>query len=144
MTDSENGKSPEREPTQVIDAMLEVAQVQIDAMREVAQSFAQSFLDAAKARERAEALRLLQETDLAEMRRASKLSRKELAETLGVSKAAVAKLEKSADMDVSTLRRFIEAMGGNLEIVARFPNRRVVIKNFRDLDEGQPPIGDTE
>lgn len=46
-----------------------------------------------------------------------------------------AKLEKRADMYVSTLRRFIEAMGGELEIVARFPDHDVRIKNFRDLEE---------
>ena len=64
-----------------------------------------------------------------------KLSQEELAETLNVGQAAVAKLEKRADMYVSTLRRFIEAMGGELEIVARFPDHDVRIKNFRDLEE---------
>jgi hypothetical protein len=38
-------------------------------------------------------------------------------------------------MYVSTLRRFIEAMGGELEIVARFPGHTVKIKNFADLSE---------
>jgi hypothetical protein len=38
-------------------------------------------------------------------------------------------------MYVSTLRRFIEAMGGELEIVARFPDHVVKIKNFADLNE---------
>jgi hypothetical protein len=38
-------------------------------------------------------------------------------------------------MYVSTLRRFIEAMGGELEIVARFPDHAVKIKNFADLNE---------
>jgi predicted transcriptional regulator len=79
--------------------------------------------------------RLSREMDLAEMRRALKLSQEELAETLNVGQAAVAKLEKRADMYVSTLRRFIEAMGGELEIVARFPDHDVRIKNFRDLEE---------
>ncbi len=89
--------------------------------------------DKAKAAAEAESIRLSREMDLAEMRRALKLSQEELAETLGVGQAAVAKLEKRADMYVSTLRRFIEAMGGELEIVARFPDRNVTIKNFRDL-----------
>ncbi len=75
------------------------------------------------------------EMDLAGMRRALKLSQEELAETLGVGQAAVAKLEKRADMYVSTLRRFVEAMGGELEIVARFADHDVRIKNFRDLIE---------
>lgn len=80
-----------------------------------------------------EAKRLHREMELAEIRRALKLSQEELAQTLQVGQAAVAKLEKRTDMYVSTLRRFIEAMGGELEIVARFPDHEVHIKNFRDL-----------
>jgi predicted transcriptional regulator len=73
--------------------------------------------------------------DLSELRRARRLSQEELAQTLHVGQAAVAKLEKRADMYVSTLRRFVEAMGGELEIVARFPDRDVRIKSFEDLRE---------
>ncbi len=80
-----------------------------------------------------EAQRLRDEMDLAEIRRALKLSQEELAQTLQVGQAAVAKLEKRTDMYVSTLRRFIEAMGGELQIVARFPDHEVHIRNFRDL-----------
>ena len=80
-----------------------------------------------------EAEQLLDEMELAEVRRALKLSQEELAQTLQVGQAAVAKLEKRADMYVSTLRRFVEAMGGELEIIARFPDHEVHIKNFRDL-----------
>ncbi len=67
----------------------------------------------ANAKADSEAMRLNREMDLAEMRRALKLSQEEIAETLNVGQAAVAKLEKRADMYVSTLRRFVEAMGGN-------------------------------
>jgi DNA-binding transcriptional regulator YiaG len=93
----------------------------------------------AKARAEAEALRLRKEMDLAEVRRALKLSQEELAQTLQVGQAAVAKLEKRTDMYVSTLRRFIEAMGGELEIVARFPDHAVHIRNFRELADGSAP-----
>ena len=94
--------------------------------------------DEANARVEAEAANLRREMDLAEMRRALKLSQGEIAETLQVGQAAVAKLERRADMYVSTLRRFIEAMGGELEIVARFPDHDVRIKNFRDLEDHEP------
>lgn len=87
----------------------------------------------AMAQANAEAQLLRDDMDLAEIRRALKLSQEELAQTLQVGQAAVAKLEKRADMYVSTLRRFIEAMGGELEIVARFQDREVHIKNFHDL-----------
>jgi DNA-binding XRE family transcriptional regulator len=89
----------------------------------------------AKARADAEALRLGAEMDLAEVRRAMKLSQEEIGQVLQIKQGSVAKIEKRADMYVSTLCRFIEAMGGELEIVARFPDHSVKIKNFADLNE---------
>jgi hypothetical protein len=76
---------------------------------------------------------LRRDMDLAQLREARALSQAALGEILQVEQPAVAKLEKRADMYVSTLRRFIEAMGGELEIVARFPDRDVRIRNFRSL-----------
>ncbi|MDQ0390438.1 XRE family transcriptional regulator [Labrys monachus] len=90
---------------------------------------------AAQAAAEAEAVRLGAEMDLGEMRRAMKLSQEEIGQTLQINQGSVAKIEKRADMYVSTLRRFIEAMGGELEIVARFPDHAVKIKNFSDLSE---------
>lgn len=81
----------------------------------------------------AEAVRLGEEMDLAEVRRALKLSQEEIGQTLQLTQGSVAKIEKRADMYVGTLRRFIEAMGGELEIVARFADHTVKIKNFSDL-----------
>jgi DNA-binding XRE family transcriptional regulator len=75
------------------------------------------------------------EMDLAEVRRAMKLSQDELAQTLQVGQAAVAKIEKRTDMYLSTLSRFIEAMGGELEITAKFGGHSVKIKSFSDLHE---------
>jgi DNA-binding XRE family transcriptional regulator len=77
---------------------------------------------------------LLAEMPLDELRRARGLSQKMLAETLHVQQPAIAKLEKRADMYLSTLRSHIEAMGGELEIVARFPEGSVKINNFADLN----------
>ena len=45
-----------------------------------------------------------------------------LASAMGVSQAQITKVEHQADLYVSTLRRFVEAMGGELELVARFPD----------------------
>jgi predicted transcriptional regulator len=83
----------------------------------------------------AAAVQLDAEMDLAEVRRAMKLSQEELGQTLQINQGSVAKIEKRADMYVSTLRRFIEAMGGELEIVARFPDHSVKIRNFSHLSE---------
>ena len=87
----------------------------------------------ARAKAEAEARLLGAEMDLAEVRRALKLSQEEIGQTLQIQQGSVAKIEKRADMYVSTLRRFIEAMGGELEIVARFPDHAVKSRNFSDL-----------
>ena len=79
------------------------------------------------------AQKMRQDMDLTQLREARALSQAALGEILHVEQPAVAKLEKRADMYVSTLRRFIEAMGGELEIVAKFPDRDIRIRKFRDL-----------
>jgi DNA-binding transcriptional regulator YiaG len=70
------------------------------------------------------------EMALAEVRRAMKLSQEELAAILQINQASVAKMEKRTDMYIGTLRRFIQAMGGELDIVARFPDRQIRIDQF--------------
>ena len=78
---------------------------------------------------------MLAEMPLQELRLARGLSRQQLAELLHVQQPSIAKLEKRTDMYVSTLRSHIEAMGGQLEVVARFPEGVVKISNFADLDK---------
>ena len=58
---------------------------------------------------------------LAELRKAENLSQRDLARRLGVSQPAIAKVEAQDDVQLSTLQRLIEAMGGTLEIIARLP-----------------------
>lgn len=58
---------------------------------------------------------------LADIRRQEKFTQAELADALGVSQAAISKLERQTDMSIRTLRRFVEAAGGRLELVARLP-----------------------
>jgi len=70
---------------------------------------------------------------LAELRQARKLTQDALGQTLKVGQPAIAKLEKRTDMYVANLRRFVEAMGGELEIVAHFPDGDVTINNFSEL-----------
>ena len=78
---------------------------------------------------------LLAELPLYELRQARSLSQQELAEVLGLNQATISKLERRTDMYLSSLRRFVEAMGGELEISARFPEGRVLIQLFEDLEE---------
>jgi hypothetical protein len=54
-------------------------------------------------------------------------------EALHVQQPSIAKIEKRTDMYLSTLRSHIEAMGGELDIIARFPDGSVKISNFADL-----------
>ena len=86
----------------------------------------------ARANEKAHAM--LAEMPLNELRQARGLSQKMLAEVLHIQQPAIAKLEKRTDMYLSTLRSHIEAMGGQLEVVARFPDGAVMISNFSELE----------
>lgn len=87
-----------------------------------------------ESRERAhsKAEKLIEEMPLNELRAARKLTQEKLAANLNVKQAAVSKLERRADMYVSTLREFIGAMGGELEITARFPDGSVRINQFEE------------
>ena len=76
---------------------------------------------------------LLYAMPLQELRHARNLSQEQLAQTLSVKQAAVSKLEKRTDMYISTLRNFIKAMGGDLEIIATFPDGSVQISQFENI-----------
>ena len=76
---------------------------------------------------------LLAELPLQELRQARALSQQELAEVLGLNQATVSKLERRTDMYLSSLRRFVEAMGGELEVSANFPDGKVRIQLSRIL-----------
>jgi len=90
-----------------------------------------------QARAREKTQRLLAEMAIAELREARKLTQENLAEILHVNQAAVSKLENRVDMYVSTLRRFVEAMGGELVISAHFPDGAVRISQFEQQIEDE-------
>jgi DNA-binding XRE family transcriptional regulator len=64
----------------------------------------------------------LEKVPLSQLRKARKLTQAHLAEKLGVDQAAVSRVESRGDLYLSTLREYVEAMGGQLEIRADFPN----------------------
>ena len=77
---------------------------------------------------------IAEEYSLRELRAARDRSQQQIAERLGVNQAAVSKLERRTDMYVSSLREYIKAIGGELEIVARFPDRPPVrINHFAKI-----------
>lgn len=86
-------------------------------------------------RNRAAMKATLAEMPLAELRQARQMTQVTLAELLDTSQPEVSKIERRTDVYVSTLRRYVEAMGGTLEIVAQFPDGAVRINQFRDLAE---------
>ena len=71
---------------------------------------------------------------LQELRKMRKLSQKQLADDLNLNQAALSKMENQADMQISTLRRILSAMGGRLKIVAQFPDGEFVIDQFDQSD----------
>ncbi|MHB1633237.1 MAG: XRE family transcriptional regulator [Acidithiobacillus sp.] len=87
-----------------------------------------------QSRVEAKAQAMLAEMPLNELRQARGLSQKMLAEVLHVQQPSIAKIEKRTDMYISTLRSHIEAMGGHLDVVARFPDGAVKISNFSEID----------
>ena len=85
-------------------------------------------------RNAAAADRMLLEMTLQELRQGiTSFSQEDIAEMLQVTQGYVSKLERQDDMLLSRLYAFVEALGGEVEIRAKFPNREVQICQFRDV-----------
>ena len=76
---------------------------------------------------------------LHELRKALDLTQRQVAASLGIHPVALSKMESQTDMYVSTLRRFVEAMGGERRIVAHFPQGAVEINPFLRKPEPVKP-----
>ena len=85
-----------------------------------------------RARNEEAAKRMRAEMPLDQLRAARELTQENLAEILGVNQAAISKLERRTDMYISTLARFVEAMGGTLDIRAIFPEGAVSLRHLAD------------
>jgi len=70
---------------------------------------------------------------LYQLREARSLTQVNLAKVLNVNQGAVSRMEKRTDMYVSTLRKFIQAMGGQLQVKAVFPEGEIEIDQFESL-----------
>ena len=93
----------------------------------------------ARARVDARVARTLASMPLPEVRRAIGMTQAELAVTLETGQGSVSKVERSADMYLSTLRKYVEAMGGELNLIASFPEgRRFEIVDLGAPDHGRP------
>ena len=85
---------------------------------------------------------IAEEMTLRELRHARKLTQVRMAKALGITQDSVSRLEKRSDLLLSTLRKTVEAMGGNLSLVAEFPDRApVVLSGIAEDDRGPKPTG---
>src|SRR5438034_9476602 len=79
---------------------------------------------------------ITEEMTLRELRKARKLTQVRIAKALGITQDSVSRLEKRSDLLLSTLRKTVEAMGGNLSLVAEFPDRDPVV--LAGISDGGP------
>jgi transcriptional regulator with XRE-family HTH domain len=86
--------------------------------------------------------RYASEMALDELREARELTQESLAGILHVKQSAISRMERRADMYVSTLRSIVKAMGGELRIEAVFPDGKVDIKQFRDFKRGKKRVAE--
>ena len=99
-----------------------------------------------RAESAARAREMLRELPLIELRRQRSISHEALAKTLGTTPTRVGRLEDRSHLYLTSLRRYVEAMGGTLEITARFPDGEIRLHEWQawvgaDLEglaEGEP------
>ena len=77
-----------------------------------------------------------EETTLRDLRRAKHVTQEQVAERLGGRQVYVSRLEKRSDMKLSTLRGYVRAIGGDLQLMVRFPEGKSV--RIKDIGEAAP------
>ena len=102
------------------------------------QELTKNFTPEQRRRVDAKKAELMAEMPLRELRQAMALTQQDLADRLQVNQPAVAKLEQRTDMYISSLRSYIESIGGQLRIVASFPAGDVAITNFSSMEQCDP------
>lgn len=87
-------------------------------------------------RNAAAANRMLLEMTLQELRQGiTNFSQEDVAEMLQVTQGYISRLERQDDMLLSNLYTYVEALGGQVEIRAKFPNQEVQINQFREIEK---------
>src|SRR5256885_10445922 len=83
---------------------------------------------------------IAQEMTRQQLRQIRDRTQVEIAQALGITQDGVSRLEQRADILISTLRKYVQAMGGTLSIVAEFPDQAPVkLAGFADENEAAPP-----
>jgi DNA-binding XRE family transcriptional regulator len=75
---------------------------------------------------------MMAEMLLAEIRKSVGLTQEQLAASLGIKQPTLSRLESQSDMQISTLRHLVEALGGQLEIVVHLPGGDIRLTQFND------------
>ena len=83
--------------------------------------------------------RAMELATLKDLRKAAEQTQEDLAAALGVGQDTISRLEKRTDMLLSTLRHYVESMGGKLELVAQFPNRPPVVIDHLGVERSSIP-----
>lgn len=84
----------------------------------------------AQARAAARSEAMLLEMQLQELRKARQITQVQVAKAMEVEQAAVSKLERREDMYVSTLRQYVHALGGELKLIASFPDADIQLHAY--------------
>jgi DNA-binding XRE family transcriptional regulator len=84
---------------------------------------------------------IAEEMTLREVRKARKLTQQKIARSLRIGQEGVSKIEKRSDLLISTLRSYVEAMGGQLSLVAEFPDRKPVVLSGIAEEAPEPKSG---
>jgi transcriptional regulator with XRE-family HTH domain len=75
---------------------------------------------------------------VSELRKQLGFTQTELADSMGVTQSALSQIESRDDIQLSTLRRLVYALGGELDLVARFGDRAVVLHSSSASEESKP------
>jgi DNA-binding XRE family transcriptional regulator len=106
------------------------------------EDFMQDFTPEERARVATRTAELVEEElTLRDLRQARHLTQERMAALMGVEQENVSRLERRADLLLSTLSSYVTAMGGKLRLIAEFPNRHPVVIALVDItgDRPQPP-----
>jgi transcriptional regulator with XRE-family HTH domain len=83
---------------------------------------------------------IAEEKSLSELRRARSLTQKSLAKKLGIGQESISKLESRSDLMLSTLKHYVAAMGGRLDLIAWFPGSPPVSLVGFNVEAGVEPL----
>ena len=90
--------------------------------------------DESRVRVKKRARAMMTEMLLSELRKSAGVTQEDLASSLGIKQPTLSRMESQSDMQISTLRRLIESLGGELEIIAHLPDGDVRLSQFHDVD----------